>query len=189
MKADGMVERLLVVSLYRAIEDTAPEDLETFRPWLDPTDRRPRFHIASVIGAVGFLRKRPERCREILELAGRYASQWIYDDLSAFRRGMMKAFGWIARDVVRRRLLRGALKKIHQDAQLQLRRHGRTLVVTVPNSLFCRAGSGFGPEPTCLYYAAFFTGLLGQTERSGPSFVESDCRAQGAEACRFEAHP
>jgi hypothetical protein len=74
VKDGALVERLFVVSLQQAIGDLAPEQLEVFEKWFDPTDRRPRFHIAPVIGAVGYLRKSPtllgctpEGCSSVVE--------------------------------------------------------------------------------------------------------------------------
>ena len=50
--ADVQVERLFVTSLQRALEEHAPEELEVFARWFDPSARRARFHVATVIGAV-----------------------------------------------------------------------------------------------------------------------------------------
>ena len=53
------VERLFVTSLQKALEEHAPEELEVFSQWFDPSARQTHFHVATVIGAVGYLRRNP----------------------------------------------------------------------------------------------------------------------------------
>ena len=73
MKEDP-VERLFVASLRSALEDIAPERLDVFENWFPPGDRRPRFHIAPVMGAVSYLSRDPELYKTAMEKAGRIAS-------------------------------------------------------------------------------------------------------------------
>lgn len=187
-KEEGLVERLFVASLHRSIEDLAPEQLEVFVRWFDPTDRRPRFHIAPVIGAVGFLRKNPTTYPAIMEQAGRYASEWSYSDLSKLERSLLESASQFGRELLLRHLLRSGLRCIHRDGRLQLQRAGSRLHITVWNSLFCRAGTISLIEPVCSYYAALFAGLLEQANGGYSSVIESKCRGQGEEACAFEVH-
>ncbi len=66
MKEDS-VERLFLASLRQALEDIAPEQLEVFQKWFDPADRRPRFHIAPVMGPVSSLSSDPALYEKVMD--------------------------------------------------------------------------------------------------------------------------
>jgi predicted hydrocarbon binding protein len=187
MKDEGLVERKFLASLHRAIEDIAPEQLEVFEKWFNPADRRPRFHIASVIGALGYLRKTPILYREIMQKAGEYASQWCRSDIPQLKRKVMQSKLPLGRERLVRNLLRWCLRSIHRDGELAVERKGDRLVLTVANSLFCRTNGHAAEEPTCFYYASFFEGLLVCTREGCSSVIESQCRGRGDVACTFEA--
>ena len=187
MKDEGLVERKFVASLHRAIEELAPEQLEVFEKWFDPADRRPRFHIAPVIGVLGYLRKTPSLYRAVMRRAGQYASQWSCSDVSPFKKKVMQSKLPLGRDRLVRNLLRWCLRSIHRDGDVALERVGGKLVLTVENSLFCRTNGKGAHEPACLYYASLFEGLLGLTHEGCSSIVESQCRGRGDVSCTFEA--
>ena len=188
MKDEGLVERKFVASLHRAIDDIAPEQLEVFEKWFDPGDRRPRFHIAPVIGALGYLRKTPSIYQEVMEKAGNYASQWCCSDIPQFKRKVMQSKLPLGRERLLRNLLRWCLRSIHRDGELELQKNDDTLVLTITNSLFCRTNGRAAEEPTCVYYASLFEGLLGGCTHEGcSSIIESQCRARGDLSCTFEA--
>ena len=135
----ALVERLFVVSLQQAIGDLAPEQLEVFEKWFDPADRRPRFHIAPVIGAVGHLRKTPTLYKRIMNQAGFYASRWSYSELTQVERKVLQSRLTFGREHMVRRLLRAGLRSVHRDGRLETERMESKLVVTVSISLFFRA--------------------------------------------------
>lgn len=184
---NGLVERKFVASLHKALEELAPERLEIFEKWFDPADRRAQFHIASVIGAIGYLRRSPDLYHKVMEMAGRYASQWSCLDLPQIKRKIRFRLPF-GRDRLVKHLLQSGLKSIHRDAELETARDGDKLVVTVSNSLFCRTELN-GGEPTCEYYSALFAGLLACTHEKCSSITESACRSRGDSCCRFEALP
>ncbi len=184
---NGLVERKFVASLHKALEELAPERLEIFEKWFDPADRRPQFHIASIIGAVGYLRRSPELYHKVMEKAGHYASQWSCLDLPENKRKILFRLPF-GRDRRVKHLLQKGLRSIHRDGQLETARDGDKLVVTLSNSLFCRTEL-IGNEPTCEYYSAFFAGLLACIHENCSSMTESACRGQGDSSCRFEALP
>ena len=184
MKED-LVERLFLASLRQALEDIAPEQLEVFLEWFDPADRRPRFHIAPVMGAVSYLRRDRALYRRVMEQAGRYAADWSYEHLSPVERKFWGSMPRAGRDRAVRRLLRAGLKNIHRDGELEARREGSKLVVTVSNSIFCRTVSGNGP--VCVYYGSLFTGLMERAALRWSLVVESSCGGQGRPECLFEA--
>ncbi len=189
MKDESVVERKFIASLHQAVEDIAPEELEVFEKWFTPADRRPRYHIAPVIGVLGYLRKNPSLYLDVMSRAGNLASQWCFRELPKIQMRFVRS--WLVPGHERwiRRLLRSGLRNIHRDGELETRRDDEKLVITVKNSLFCRTNTPTGNGPACRYYAALFSGLLGSIEDGHGEMVESQCRAQGAPTCEFESLP
>jgi predicted hydrocarbon binding protein len=70
---------------------------------------------------------------------------------------------------------------------MEFERDDERLVVTVSNSVFCRTATPSGEGLACVYYSAFFNGLLDCTSEDYASFEESSCRARGDLICQFEA--
>jgi len=185
--ADVQVERLFVTSLQRALEEHAPEELEVFSRWFDPSARRTRFHVATVIGAVGYLRRNPSLYFKVIDTAGRTASERAYGDFSQIERRLMEALPKFGRERLVKYLLHSGLRSIHKDAQLSVRREGEKLVLTVTNSLFCHTPAEEGGQKRCHFYAALFSGLLEKTGIQCYSMTELSCRGQGSDTCSFEA--
>lgn len=184
---DVQVERLFVTSLQRAIEEHAPEELEVFSRWFDPSARRTRFHVATVIGAVGYLRRNPSLYAKVIETAGRTASDRAYRDFSQIERRLLETLPKFGRERLVKHLLHSGLRSIHKDAQLSVKRDDEKLILTVTNSLFCHTPAEDGGQMRCHFYSALFAGLLDKTDIQCFSVTESSCRGQGSDACRFEA--
>jgi predicted hydrocarbon binding protein len=185
--ADIQVERLFVTSLQRALEEHAPEELEVFTRWFDPSARRMRFHVASVIGAVGYLRRNPTLFAKVIDAAGRTASERAYGDFSPIERRLLETLPKFGRERLVKHLLHSGLRSIHRDAQLAVEREDEKLVLTVTNSLFCHTPPENGGEKRCHFYSSLFAGLLEKTDLQCFSVTESSCRGQGSDACRFDA--
>jgi predicted hydrocarbon binding protein len=184
---DIQVERLFVTSLQRALEEHAPEEIEVFSRWFDPSARRTRFHVATVIGAVGYLRRNPSLYVKVIETAGRTASDRAYKDFSQIERRLLETLPKFGRERLVKHLLHSGLRSIHKDAQLSVKRDGEKLILTVTNSLFCHTPAEDGGAKRCHFYAALFAGLLEKTDIQCFAVTESSCRGQGSDACRFEA--
>ncbi|MGH9389301.1 MAG: V4R domain-containing protein [Vicinamibacteria bacterium] len=181
------MERLFVTSLQRALEEHAPEELEVFSRWFDPSARRTRFHVATVIGAVGYLRRNPSLYFKVIETAGRTASERAYGDFSQIERKLLETLPKFGRERLVKHLLHSGLRSIHKDAQLSVKRDGEKLLLTVTNSLFCHTPAEDGGQKRCHFYAALFAGLLEKTDIQCHSVTESSCRGQGSDTCSFEA--
>ena len=179
------VERLFVASLRSALEDVAPERLDVFENWFSPGDRRPRFHIAPVMGAVSYLSRDPEFYNVVMEKAGQIASAWCYQHVSSMERKFWASMPQLGKERAVRRLLRAGVKNVQRDGELTARREGGKLLLTLSNSIFCRTVSGNGP--VCLYYASFFSGLMEQAGLRWSVVVESTCGESNRTECRFEA--
>jgi hypothetical protein len=187
LKDQALVERLLVASLRKALEETAPEQIEVFDTWFDPADRRPHFHIAPVIGAISYLRRDDCLYKTVMEKGGWYASDWSYQRLSQVERKLWESLPRFGRERAVRRLLRTGVRNIQRDAELETQCEREKLLVTVSNSLFCRTSSGNGP--LCLYYASLFAGVLAHVALGWSVVVESSCQGQGRPVCQFETSP
>ena len=183
---DVQVERLFVSSLQRALEEHAPEELEVFSQWFDPAGRQTHFHVATVIGAVGYLRRNPALYEKVIDAAGRNASERAYGDFSPIERRLLASLPRFGRERLVKHLLHAGLRSIHKDAQLSVRRDGEKLILTVDNSLFCHTPAEDGGQKRCHFYAALFAGLLEKTDLRYHSVTETTCRGQGSDACRFE---
>ena len=185
--ADVQVERVFVTSLQRALEEHAPEELEVFSRWFDPSARRARFHVATVIGAVGYLRRNPSLYFKVIDTAGRTASERAYGDFSQIERKLLETLPKFGRERLVKHLLHSGLRSIHKDAQLSVKRDGEKLLLTVTNSLFCHTPAEDGGQKRCHFYAALFAGLLEKADIQCYSVTESSCRGQGSDTCSFEA--
>ncbi len=185
--ADVQVERVFVTSLQRALEEHAPEELEVFSRWFDPSARRARFHVATVIGAVGYLRRNPSLYFKVIDTAGRTASERAYGDFSQIERKLLETLPKFGRERLVKHLLHSGLRSIHRDAQLSVKRDGEKLLLTVTNSLFCHTPAEDGGQKRCHFYAALFAGLLEKADIQCYSVTESSCRGQGSDTCSFEA--
>ena len=181
------VERLFVTSLQKAIEQHAPEELEVFSQWFNPSARQTRFHVATVIGAVGYLRRNPVLYEKVIATAGKTASERAYGDFSQIERRLLGALPRFGRERLVKHLLHSGLRSIHKDAQLAVERESEKLILTVDNSLFCHTPAEDGGQKRCHFYCAMFAGLLEKTDIHCYSVTEASCRGQGDETCRFEA--
>ena len=181
------VERVFVTSLQKAIEEHAPGELEVLSEWFDPSARQTRFHIATVIGAVGYLRRNPTLYAKVIDAAGRNASERAYGEFSQIERRLLESLPRFGRERLVKHLLHSGLRSIHKDAQLAVKRDGEKLLLSLGNSLFCHTPAEDGGQKRCHFYAGLFAGLLEKTDIHCYSVTEASCRGQGEDECRFEA--
>lgn len=181
------VERLFVTSLQKALDEHAPEELEVFSQWFDPATRQTQFHVATVIGAVGYLRRNPALYEKVIDAAGHNASAHAFGEFSPIERRLLGSLPRFGRERLVKHLLHSGLRSIHKDAQLAVKRDGENLILTVDNSLFCHTPAEDGGQKRCHFYAALFAGLLDKAEIRCDSVTELSCRGQGDDNCRFEA--
>lgn len=187
MPPDIQVERLIVTSLYRAVEQQAPEEMEVFRRWFDPASRQTQFHVAPLIGAVGYLRRKPELFERVIQTAGTTASARVFESLSRLERRLFKSMPQLGRARLIRRLLQNGLRAIHRDARVGVSLHDDTLTVSVSNSVFCLTPTDESAAvPRCQFYASMLRGLLSQANVGCSAVTEARCKAQGGDTCLFE---
>ena len=187
LKADIQVERLIVTSLYRALEEQAPEEMEVFRRWFDPGNRQTTFHVAPLIGAVGYLRRKPELYDRVIEMAGTSASARVIASLSQIERRLFKSMPRFGRIRLLRHLLQNGVRAIHKDARLTVSEEQDRMRIAVENSVFCLTPPDeSAPVPRCHFYSWLLRGLLLEVGIACESVVEIECKAQGAERCLFD---
>jgi hypothetical protein len=183
---ESKIDRLVAASVYQAIADCLPLQLEFYETWLAPTrwlkDGLSRGSLSAVLS---FLRREGDSYADVMIVAGRYTAQWVYDDLPwrtrvAGRR--LQSMGLRRRTLVRlatrlvRNTDRGSRVRLHRDNGLHL--------VEIRGSAFCHVREKV-TGPLCQYYAAaleqFF--LLDQVECS---VGIRRCQAAGEPSCTLE---
>ena len=89
---DAGIGRLLISSLHQGIADVSPNRLEFYENWLSPTGMRDgRIGLAPLGAVLSFLHREESPVnQQIVARAGRYAADWTFEDLSAFRRWYMR---------------------------------------------------------------------------------------------------
>lgn len=180
------VERVFVTCLQKALEEHAPEELEVFTQWFDPSARQAQFHIATVVGAVGYLRRNPALYQKVIDTTGRNASERAFGDFSSIERRLLVSLPRFGRERLVKHLLHSGLRSIHKDAQLSVKRDGENLLLTVDNSLFCHTPAENGGQKRCQFYSALFAGLLEKADIHCFSVTEQSCRGQGDDNCHFQ---
>jgi predicted hydrocarbon binding protein len=181
-----LVERLLLASLHKALEKHAPEYLEIFSRWFYPSSRQTRFHVATIIGAVGYLRRNPTVYQKVIGAAGRTASDRAYGGFSPIGRRLLESLPRFVRERLVKHLLHSGLRSIHKDALIFVKRAGEKIFVTVDNSLFCYTPAENEGLMRCHFYATLFAGLLEKADLPCDSVREVTCRGQGDATCSFE---
>ena len=184
--SEAQVERLFVSSLQKALEEHAPEELEVFTRWFDPSARQTQFHVATIIGAVGYLRRKADVYQRVIDAAGRNASALAFGDISSIERRLLNNLPRFGRHRLVKHLLHTGLRSIHRDAQLSVERQEENLLLTVDNSVFCLTPAEDGGDKRCHFYSSLFAGLLDEAGIECFSVTEASCRGQGADSCRFE---
>jgi tetratricopeptide (TPR) repeat protein/predicted hydrocarbon binding protein/TolB-like protein len=194
MSAAG-IGRLLIASLHQAISEQIPARLSFYEPWLT-TDgfRTSRVSLAGIRAAFSFLRRDDDAYDPVMRRAGELAASWVWEDLSAVRRGWLRALpAW-----GRRRAAAGLAKRLVADAwresRARARWHRGEGRLSIDDSLFCEVRVSVS-HPLCAYYAAGLSLFLRRLGVETPVCVEA-CRAQGADRCEIvvpatprETHP
>lgn len=183
MSAAG-IGRLLIASLHQAISEQIPARLSFYEPWLT-TDgfRTSRVSLAGIRAAFSFLRRDDHAYDPIMRRAGELAASWVWEDLSAVRRGWLRALpAW-----GRRRAATGLARRLVADAWRESRSHARWRKgegrLSIDDSLFCEVRASVS-DPLCGYYAAGLSEFLRHLGVETPVCIEA-CRAKGASRCEI----
>jgi tetratricopeptide (TPR) repeat protein/TolB-like protein len=187
MGASG-IGRLLVASLHQAISELVPERLSFYEPWLTNDGVRiTRVSLAGIRAAFSFLRREDGQYDPVMQRAGALSAQWIWQTVSAFRRGALRLLPvWL-----RRRVAASFARRVVSEAWCESRarvacRSGHAHV-TVDNSLFCDVRTAQA-GPLCTYYAAAFDEFLRLLDVEPGARIDA-CRGAGADRCEVVLPP
>ena len=159
---DAGVGRLLVASLHQGIADLLPTRLEFYEAWLNPAGlREGRIGLAPLAAVLSFLRQEGEPYRLVAARAGEYAAEWMFADLPAFERRLVRETYGGSRAVVRWRKGRAS--------------------VDLRGSIFCEVRDAVD-EPLCEFYAAAIRRLMRLFNIRVEVGTER-CRATGGSQC------
>jgi hypothetical protein len=182
---DAGIGRLLVASLHQAIADIAPTRLPFYENWLTPPGiGERRVGLAPWNATLSFLRREGQPAyEEIVRRAGDYGAEWTYQELSSFRRAVVRRSPTQLRARWALSLSRRAIADTFRDAEarVRLRRGAGTLVIGT--SIFCVVRET-AEWPTCGYYAALVDRLLSRCDLAASVLVLA-CRAAGGADCRL----
>jgi hypothetical protein len=182
---DAGIGRLLVASLHQAIADVAPTRLPFYENWLTPPGfAEPRIGLAPIHAALSFLRREGRPAYdEIVGRAGAYSAEWTFQELSSFRRALVRYSPTRLRARWALTLSRRAIAETFRDAGARVRlRHGAGTLV-IGTSIFCVVRET-AEWPTCGFYAALVERLLCRCDISA-SVAVGECRAAGGSGCRL----
>ena len=154
------IGRLLVASLHQAIADLLPTRLEFYEEWLNPAGLRDgRIGLAPLTAVLSFLRREGKAYQLVSARAGEYTAEWVFAELSAFSRGVIKA----APPAVRARLVMGVARSVVrrtcETSRANVRwRKGRG-GIRLRGSIFCGVRDTV-QEPLCEFYASAIRRLM-----------------------------
>ncbi|MPY86670.1 MAG: hypothetical protein GEU99_01965 [Luteitalea sp.] len=162
-----------------------PQQLELYETWLKPFSwRKSELSIASLSAVLSFLRREGDAYGDVTRAAGRYAAQWIYDDLPWSARIVSRRI--TPRDFRVRRLLRLAGQLVGAtsgDGRVKVHARGAVPLIELAGSVFCHV-RGPSSAPLCVYYADAIEHLF-RLDRFHCDVSIVGCRAMGAECCIF----
>ena len=182
---DAGIGRLLVASLHQAIADVAPTRLPFYENWLTPPGfAQPRIGLAPLNAALSFLRREGQPAyEEIVRRAGEYSAEWTFQELSSFRRAVVRRSPTRLRARWALNLSRQAIAGTFRDAKARVRLRRGTGTLVIGTSIFCVVRET-AEWPTCGFYAALVDRLLTRCDIAASVSV-GECRAAGGSGCRL----
>lgn len=135
---DAGIGRLLISSLHQGIADISPSRLEFYEEWLSPTGMRDgRLGLAPLGAVLSFLhREEPPTNEQIVARAGRYAADWTFEDLSAFRRWYIRRLPMGMRSRASLALGRKMVLATVRQSKVKSRIAGSTAAIDINSALF-----------------------------------------------------
>ena len=154
------IGRLLVASLHQSIAELLPTRLEFYEEWLNPSGLRDgRIGLAPLAAVLSFLRREGEAYSRVTAHAGEYTAEWVFADLPAVTRGVIKAAPPGIRARLVARVACALVRRTCKTSRASVRwRHGKG-GVRVRASIFCRVREPV-EVPLCEFYAAAIRRLM-----------------------------
>ena len=176
------IGRLLVASLHQAIADLLPTRLEFYEEWLTPAGLRDgRIGLAPLAAVLSFLRREGTSYQPVSARAGEYTAEWVFADLAAITRGVIRAAPPAIRARLVMRVARSVVRRTCRSSRASVRwRKGRG-AVRIRASIFCGVREA-AEEPLCEFYASAIRRLM--LLFSLVAEVETErCLGTGSEDC------
>lgn len=176
------IGRLLVASLHQGIADLLPTRLEFYEAWLNPAGLRDgKIGLAPLAAVLSFLRMEGAPYRLIAARAGEYTAEWTVDDMSSWRRALIRAVPPGVRVHLVMREARAMIRKTYRGSRAIVRwRKGRG-AVDIRGSIFCEVRDRV-EQPLCEYYASGIRRLM-YLFNLDVEVGTDQCRATGAGQC------
>jgi bacteriochlorophyll 4-vinyl reductase len=180
---DAGIGRLLVASLHQGIADIAPERLPFYEHWLTPTGLRGgKLGLAPLHAVLSFLRLEGQSAYErVMRKAGSYSGDWSYNELSSFRREIVRRLPYRLRARLALRLSRRLVKDTFRGSSAITRLRKGTGSVNIQASIFCEVRET-AQWPMCVFYSAAVEQFLRRFDLDATVDV-TQCRASGGSGC------
>jgi hypothetical protein len=181
---DAGIGRLLIASLHQGIADVIPVRLPFYENWLTPpglTSGR-KFGLAPLHAVLSFLRLEGEPAyTQIMHRAGRYAGEWAFDELSSFRRALVRRCPASLRVRTALWLSRGMIRQTFRGSTSRVKVKKGVGTIELRGSIFCEVRETMD-RPMCAFYCAALARFL---DRFGidAALDVSACRAAGGGCC------
>lgn len=173
---------MLIASLHQGISDLIPTRLEFYENWLHPTGMRDgKIGLAPLAAVLSFLRQEGDAYGLVTARAGQYAAQWTFDDLSSFKRSVIRTLPVALRARAAMLLARSVIRRSYSGSRATSTLRKGQGTITMRSSAFCSVREPFA-QPLCVYYAAALERLLTLVSVNGRVAVQS-CKAVGASSC------
>ena len=179
------IGRLLIASLHQSIAELLPTRLEFYEEWLSPSGLRDgRIGLAPLAAVLSFLRREVDAYQRVTARAGEYTAEWVFADLSALTRGVIKSAPPGIRARLVARVARSVVRRTCRTSRASVRwRKGRG-GVRIRASIFCGVRDTV-EEPLCEFYASVIRRLM--LLFSLVAEVETErCLGTGGEDCLMQ---
>ena len=172
---DAGIGRLLISSLHQGIADVSPNRLEFYENWLSPTGMRDgRIGLAPLGAVLSFVyREEAPANQQIVARAGRYAADWTFAGLSAFRRWYIRRLPTNMRARAALSLGKRLILATVRESKVTTRFQGTTAGIDINSALFDQLRDP-ATIPMRAFYASAIDRLLAHCALDAEVTITSD---------------
>jgi hypothetical protein len=172
---DAGIGRLLISSLHQGIADVSPNRLDFYENWLSPAGMRDgRIGLAPLGAVLSFLhREEPPANEQIVALAGRYAADWTFQDLSGLRRWYLRRLSTTMRARASLAIGKRLILATVRESKVTTRFNGTSAAIDIKSALFDQLRDP-ATIPMRAFYASAIDRLLAHCAIDADVVVTSD---------------
>ncbi len=176
---DAGIGRLLISSLHQGIADVTPNRLEFYEEWLSPKGMRDgRIGLAPLGAVLSFVHREEAPTNDaIVARAGRYAADWTYADLTAFRRWVIHRLPTTLRARAALGLGRRLVLATVRQSRVKTRLAGADGEVDIQSALFDQLR-----DPASIPMRAFYAAAVAQLLKHCAVQADVDVSSNGSGA-------